>query len=392
MRSLWLALALLCSGLALAWAQGVDPTIVNPSVFPGIDGGGQFVRLEPNQVFWDDFGTGTLDTTNRWASPTASGGGTAATSAVGLSILGSGTTANGFSFLQSKASFAGRNPGYVTIQYQINFEFPALTNAYRFWGVFTAPGSPTATAPLTNAVGFAIDTAGKLRAQTWASGTINVNIDLSIPSTGAELCNCVGQPSDSAVHKYQVWFRGDNILWFVDGKFVARVLTGAGGPDVNTLPTGALAVAGATPPTSTATLQLNQVTVGDSSRTAQRICDATYSWQCMPVAIIPTVTGSALNNLVLKAAPGNLLSVYATNLTATAGFLVVLNSTTSPGDGAITPLDCVPLPANGIASINYGPNPSAIYSTGMTAVVSSATTCFTKTTGTITAFIKGAVQ
>ena len=95
---------------------------------------------------------------------------------------------------------------------------------------------------------------------------------------------------------------------------------------------------------------------------------------------------------MLKASAGNLYSAYATNLTGTAGFLVIINATSAPVDGAITPLACVPLPANGVASINYGPGPVQRYATGITAVVSSATTCFTKTTGVITAFISGAVQ
>lgn len=108
------------------------------------------------------------------------------------------------------------------------------------------------------------------------------------------------------------------------------------------------------------------------------------------VALTPTVTSAAGNSLVLKASAGNLYGIYATNLTATAGFLVVLNATSAPADGAITPLACVPLTANGVASVNYNPGPVARYSTGITAVVTSASTCFTKTTGVITAFIAGA--
>jgi hypothetical protein len=106
----------------------------------------------------------------------------------------------------------------------------------------------------------------------------------------------------------------------------------------------------------------------------------------------PVVTGSGASSQVLKASAGNLYGVYATNLTGTAGFLVVLNATSAPADGAITPLACVPLTANGVASINYLPGPPAVYSTGITAVVTSAATCFTKTTGTITAFIAGQVS
>lgn len=110
------------------------------------------------------------------------------------------------------------------------------------------------------------------------------------------------------------------------------------------------------------------------------------------VAITPVNSSSAENNHVLKNAAGNLYSAYATNLTSTAGFLEVFNATSAPSDGAVTPVDCVALPPTGTASIARSPGPPRRYSTGITAVVSSASTCFTKTTGTITAFFSGDVQ
>lgn len=108
------------------------------------------------------------------------------------------------------------------------------------------------------------------------------------------------------------------------------------------------------------------------------------------IGIRPVVSAAGEATHVIKAAPGNLYSVYATNHTATAGFLIVLNAVSAPGDGAVTGvLDCVPLPASGVASINYAPGPPKVYSVGIVAVVSSGANCFTKTTGTITAFISG---
>lgn len=106
---------------------------------------------------------------------------------------------------------------------------------------------------------------------------------------------------------------------------------------------------------------------------------------------VPVVSGSAEACHVLKASAGNLYSVYAVNLTATAGFLVVTNTTTAPADGAITPLDFAVLPANGQATINYS-GPPAVYGTGITACLTSAVTVFTKTTGVITGAISGKVQ
>lgn len=108
----------------------------------------------------------------------------------------------------------------------------------------------------------------------------------------------------------------------------------------------------------------------------------------------PLASGSGESSHVFKVAgvnnPGLVWSVSATNLTATAGFLVLINAATAPGDGAITPLACAPLPANSAASITYSDQPG-LFGTGVTAVVSSANTCLTKTTGVITAFFSGIV-
>lgn len=109
-------------------------------------------------------------------------------------------------------------------------------------------------------------------------------------------------------------------------------------------------------------------------------------------AITP-VTVSSGQTLVLKNTAGNLYGVYATNLTASAGFLVLGNVASAPADGAVTPIECIPIAANGNASINYNGAPPAAFSTGITAWLSSASVCTTKTTsGALAGFIKGMVQ
>lgn len=109
-------------------------------------------------------------------------------------------------------------------------------------------------------------------------------------------------------------------------------------------------------------------------------------------ALTPVVSPAAENSRVLKASAGNLYSVFAANHTATPGFLLILNATAAPADGAVTPLECAALPANGNATVSYNPGPASNYSTGITAVLSSGANCFTKTTGVITGFIRGSVQ
>lgn len=111
------------------------------------------------------------------------------------------------------------------------------------------------------------------------------------------------------------------------------------------------------------------------------------------IGIVPVSTVLSASSFVLKASAGNLYGVFATNQTATAGFLVLLNQTSVPADGPITPIACVPLPAtNGVASINYGSGPPAVYNAGIVAVFTSSTQCFIKTTTGNAAFFSGAVQ
>ena len=107
--------------------------------------------------------------------------------------------------------------------------------------------------------------------------------------------------------------------------------------------------------------------------------------------VAPGASPSAEGSHVFTGAH-NVSSVAATNLTSTSGFLVLLNAASAPADGAITPLACAPLSANGQASISYGGQPAGLYGTGIVAVLTSGANCFTKTTGVITGFISGIVQ
>lgn len=111
--------------------------------------------------------------------------------------------------------------------------------------------------------------------------------------------------------------------------------------------------------------------------------------------LTPVVTGSGANSLVVSTAPSTALDVYATNFTATAGFLIGYNATTVPADGSVTPalvLDCIALPANGSARISDQPGPGTNYSVGIVYYLSSAADAYTKTTGVITGFIRAKHQ
>ena len=104
-------------------------------------------------------------------------------------------------------------------------------------------------------------------------------------------------------------------------------------------------------------------------------------------ALYATSSGSAVPNLVVYGGTHNLYGGYAVNLTSTAGFLAVINAATAPSSGsAIAPLDCIPLPPNGVATVPTRLIPR-YFSTNIVFLLTSASNCFTYTSGTITGFI-----
>lgn len=163
-------------------------------------------------------------------------------------------------------------------------------------------------------------------------------------------------------------------------------------PALAQTPENANVVANCGTPNSTYTANTTRPVTQDTNGYA---CNSTVAVpsSSTAVGITPVVSGSLEATHVLKNAAGNLYSAYASNLTGGAtSNLLILNATSAPVDGAVTPLVCVPFNSLGTASASYQGIPPAIFSTGITAVVSSNASCFTKTTGVTTAFISGLVK
>jgi hypothetical protein len=269
------------------------------------------VQEQPTQQFFSAFDTG-LDTTNIWKAPTAAGGGVAATNTVASTVLGTGTTANGYSYLESQVTFPPESPGWLLVQLAVNLEFAVSLNAYRFWGLGTSPGSPTSAAPLTNAVGIEVATTGKMYAVVYASGTRFAIQDLSVATGNGK------QPQDANVHSHNIYFRGDKIYWSIDSldNIVAQTYGGPG-PDVNQLPVKATAIAHSTPPGGSVLLTVNAATVAATSRNNMQISDGTYQWRKAAI--------DALGNLAIKrdvSATGTLSNIASS---ATVVTLLALN-------------------------------------------------------------------
>lgn len=108
-------------------------------------------------------------------------------------------------------------------------------------------------------------------------------------------------------------------------------------------------------------------------------------------AVRPQANASAGASLVLKASPGTFFYGQAANTTATAGFCLLIDATSAPNSGAsVTPLAFAALPASGTCVLGSGVPMSFL--TGIVFLVSSNSSPFTFTSGTITAGIYGLAQ
>jgi hypothetical protein len=254
------------------------PTATDPFRASVFAAGYLRVANEPTQLFQDGFDTATLDITNKWKAPTAAGGGVAANNQLTQTVLGTGTTISGYSYLESAVTFPPVNPGWLYWYTGVALPNPILVNQYFFFGLGTNPATPTAALPLTNACGFEITTAGKLMAVTYQSGARVLIADLSSSGTNK-------QPLDANIHKYFIYYRGDQIIFCLDSQdnVVASTTTGAPGPDVNILPIKFMAIAGPVAPVSSGLLTVAMVTLADTAKNSFQLSDGTYPWRQVTV-------------------------------------------------------------------------------------------------------------
>lgn len=317
----------------------------------------------PSQLLYYASDTASFDPAV-WNTGIATGGGVAPAQVLGTITLGSGTANPGSSQLTTVPTFKPVNPGWLFFTTSLNIEFPVLTNAFRFWGLATVPGTPSVATPLTEACGFMIDSTGKLFAVTYQTG-VRVNIaDLSV-ATGNKT-----QPGDANAHNYIIYYRGDNIIWCIDSfdNVVAQTFTGAPGPNVNILPISYVCVANTTPPVSSATISINNTFLGDTTGSTDVVSDATYRFRGLTIgsdgaarmlalgANTVLVAAGTVANTVIKGTPGTYYGCFASTTGAGAG-LIYDNATTNAG----TPVGFAPttintfdtgIPANGVACVN----------------------------------------
>lgn len=315
------------------------------------------VTDEPSQLMNDEFdNTLPLDTVNKWNTPVASGGGVAAAVTDGMLGLETGTTANGYSYLTSRASIRSTTPGWVRYAYNIHLEDGAapVANTYRFWGAGAPPATPTAAEPIANGAGFEVATDGKMYAVVYSDGVRTVVADLS--STGTNK-----QPMDTESHNYGVFLRPTKFYWYLDDQEVPVATSSLSTAviHVETLPSLLLAVAGTSNPASSGLLHCSAMSIGDTAKGNVQLSDSQYPWRRATVDAVgalrtvprtadlvlsSTGTGGQGVTLTLPATTGNQyhyitglsITKYATATIGASSTPLTVSTTNMPGSFGFT--------------------------------------------------------
>lgn len=346
-----------------------DKTSNNASIHPAT-----FLRVtdEPRQLFYDPFDA-ALDTTNLWNTPTVGNSAVLASVTAGTMSMGTGTTASGWSKLTSQPTFKLMVPSWLGYSSVIALPDGAAptANAYRFWGSGTIPTTPTTAAPLTDAVGFELSTAGKLFAVVYAAGVRTAVQDLS--SSGNNK-----QPLDANNHRYIIYVRTDKVYWYIDGLDGASLVATSNfqSPAIQTLTATMLAVGGSTPPVSNTQIQCSGTAVWDEGKNSSQISDGTYPWRKAVVSASGAFTMSLTPNgtsggwlpyfanalvapagaVAISAVAGRFGGYMLQNLNTTPAYLQVFDLTAAVTLGTTTPTFVIPIPANATAANGLAAN------------------------------------
>lgn len=340
--------------------------------------GSLHVANDPVIAFADPFDGAVFDTINRWNTY----GSVAAAQTQGNLAINPSTTANATVAVASQPTI---NIG-LQVQVAKIVRFEAGTTAlgnHRFFGLGTAPSNVgTAAAPLTDAVGFEIDTSGVLRASVYDTGTRVFTQALTMPTDGLS-------------HILIMWLRGDLAYFYLDDPFTAIASTYVG-PASSNLPVRCHSLNSASV-TGTPTMVVEALGVMDPCRLATGLSDGTYPWRraridpqgalsIAPRAADAAVTavgtaGNAVTCTLPAAGPGQYhyiaeiqITKYATAAITGTATPVTVTTTNLPGSIAYTFETAQAIGTNSTRNNDYGLPLKSVTANTATTIVCPAVT------------------
>jgi hypothetical protein len=329
------------------------------------------VSPEPSDLFSDKFDT--LDTAVRWTATNANGA-SAPVASGNLNMTG-GTTAGAYTSLSSQPVFTQKANVQLSHGTTLKFESGTIiTGAHRFWGFGTA-GANTVANPLTDAVGWEIDTTGTVNAVVYGGGTKLYS--QALPT-----------PIDGKIHRYSLTWRTDKITFYLDSGDVQSAVASGYIPNVQILPARFHVITGTA--TTAPTLQVTAVGISDTGRNSTAISDGVYGFRKATVTgnggvVVSPIDGykasysAAITGLVAPSGSTDLftitgsasktvritrIGISATQSNQNIVNLVLLKRSSANSGGASTSLTAVPHdsqnPAASAIISGYTANPSTL--------------------------------
>lgn len=292
----------------LQWQALSSPNLINNAVGQPPEAfvhaaGGLVVATPPSTLFIDRFDGVAFDTV-RWAVST--GGTGAASVATGNATLATGTTASNFAAIQSLPTFTPLANVFLTFATTVRFDNGSFgNNTHRFLGIGTAGANTTAN-PLTDAVGFEVDTSGSLNAVVYAAGMKVFSQTITTPTNLQRF------------HRYFFIYSSSTIAWYVDTSEVASVYAVGRNfatpilPATQTLPIRFHLINGATPPSNAPVFVIASAATGDDGHNNTSISDGTYPFRRLAIAADGSITANTTEAAVTSAAGVSLANVNTT--------------------------------------------------------------------------------
>lgn len=210
------------------------------------------VALDPTTLLMDSFDTNLGQWVVSGTSPTVSNS---------LVSFASTTNASTTSYMRTQYAYPLPAGAYLRCGWQVRVNTAPVTNNTRWWGYGVSPGSPTAANPLTHGLFFLLDyAAGIFQAVVYSAGAKTFVANLS-------------QPTDGALHRYEIWYRHSVAYWLMDGLVVAT----APMPQIaqaHNLYVTAGSINHTTAPGTSPVLVANAATLSDTGRNGMQISDA----------------------------------------------------------------------------------------------------------------------
>lgn len=279
------------------------------------------VQQEPSNLLKDKYDGYVLDT-NKWTTTSNSSTASITIGAGNLAIV-NGTANGAWAAITSVPTFEPEGNVFMQLGSLVRFPATIPTNIHWFHGYGTA-GANTIGNPLTDAIGYEVDTTGAINAVIYAAGIkiFSQTITTYTAAGSAPLNN-------GSSHSIDVFYNTAKVWWVIDGEDKPAVTASFTTSNVQILPIRTHIINGVGTLTSV-TFRLYATAVTDTGHNNQTLSDGTYGWRKATVNEVGSlsVRPGGCSTTTLTNISGSLTSVKLASARSGRQATIIRNDTT----------------------------------------------------------------